>query len=475
MPTRALVTRLLLLVGAAFMSGSKCGSDDDGGGAFFTDAEWTQIKTLTDLPAAPVDTTNSLFTTRLNLLPAAQIIGKQYFFDPRFSGPLVHADNTIPVSGNGPVGTTGTISCARCHNPATGFSDQRTVPDETSLGAGFTGRNAPTLYNVEQNTWYFWDGRKDSLWSQALGPTESPVEHNGNRVQFAMVIRDHYRAAHEAIFGPLPAFIDDLDDLGVFNPAFPTPPAAPAFSSQGRPGDSGAGDYSAAFASYDVSLSGPQKAAIDKIFSDFGKAIQTYERRIVSTNSEFDKFVAGQPNTFGDAAQRGLKLFIGKGRCIVCHRGPNFTDNVFHNIAIRQQGVHVPVSPPADRGRIDGVPTVLADPFNGGGAFSDDTVAGNDKLASATTGPVDLGKIKTPTLRSIGETGPYMHTGSLKTLQAVMLFYDRGGDATGFVGTNELTPLGLSQAEIDDLIAFLLTLDGEELPANITSVPVLPP
>lgn len=466
MPKRALTTRLLLLAGAALMSGSKC--DDESVFSFFTDAEWATIQTLTNLPPAPMDTTNGLFQpAQAGVLPAAQALGKQYFFDPRFSGPLTHADNAIPGSGNGAPGTTATISCSRCHNPATGFSDQRTVPDNTSLGAGFTGRNAPTLYNVEQNAWYFWDGRKDSLWSQALGPTESPVEHNGNRVQFAMLIRDKYQADHVAVFNNAADFTD-LAGLGTTYP-FPAPPLPPQFATQGRPGDSG-DPGAGAFATYD-GLPANVKLAVDRVFAQFGKAIHAYERLIVSVNSPFDKFVAGQPSGFSIDAQRGLKVFIGKGQCIACHGGPNFTDNLFHNIAVRQLGTHVPA---ADEGRWDGVPQVLADPFNTEGAFSDDT--SGTKLVGLTPQPAsNHGAFKTPTLRSISETGPYMHTGSIKTLAEVINFYDRGGDTAGFVGTNELVPLGLSAQERADLLAFLLTLDGEDLPASVTSIPVLPP
>lgn len=474
MPTRALATRLLLLAGAACLAGTKC--DDSSGVGIptvtFTDAEWAAIVPLANLPLVPKDSTNA----KADNVPAA-MLGKQYFFDTRFSGPLTHAANDGVSSGaNGSVGETAKVSCARCHNPDTGFSDQRTVPDNTSLGAGFTGRNAPTLYNVDFNTWYFWDGRKDSLWSQALGPTESAVEHNGNRVQFAMVIRDLYTDGvvtpgggdHDDVFGLLPA---EIADLGTTYP-FPAPPLPPQFPTQGRPGDSsdpGAG----AFATYD-GLPANVKLAVDRVFSQFGKAIHAYERFIVSKNSEFDKFVNGRPNTFSVAAQRGLKLFVGKGRCNVCHSGPNFTDNNFHNIGVRQAGTHVPVSPPADRGRIDGVPAVVADPFNGGSVFSDDMAAGNAKLAGATTGPVDLGKMKTPTLRSIAETGPYMHTGHIKTLKDVILFYSRGGDIVDFVGTNELTVLGLTPGEVDDLVEFMLALDGEELSPAITDPPILP-
>jgi cytochrome c peroxidase len=365
-------------------------------------------------------------------------------------------------------GQTARISCSRCHSPSTGFTDQRSVPDNTSLGAGFTGRNAPTLYNVAFQTWYFWDGRKDTLWSQALGPTESPVEHNGNRVAFAMVIRDHYKTLHEAVFGPLPA---ELNDLGTTYP-FPAPPAAPDFPLQGRPGD---GPSAGGFANYDALPAGHQQA-VNLVFADFGKSIEAYERLIVSRNSRFDQFVAsGGTSGLTASEQNGLKIFLGKGRCLLCHSGPNFTDNTFHNIGVAQIGTGPPAVPAGDRGRLDGIPQVQADPFNSVGAFSDNVTAGLAKLSGLSADPGQLGRMKTPTLRSIAETGPYMHTGHLKTLTEVIQFYNAGGNVSGFVGFNELIPLGLTATEIDDLVAFMLTLDGEELPASVTSTPVLPP
>jgi cytochrome c peroxidase len=478
MPKRALVSRLLLLAGAAFMAGSKC--NDESVFSFFSDTEWAQIQTLTNLPAAPADTTNAFANDS-----QAALLGKKYFFDKRFSGPLTHAANDgVSPEANGAVGETAKVSCARCHNPATGFSDQRTVPDNTSLGAGFTGRNAPTLYNVEQNTWYFWDGRKDSLWSQALGPTESAVEHNGNRVQFAMVIRDLYVDGsvnpgavdpdHDDVFGTFSPLLYELDDpmsalaTALGGPVFPTPPAAPDFAGQGRPGD---GPAAGAFAAYD-DMPQAYKDAVDLVFSHFGKAIHAYERLIVSTNSDFDKFVAGVPSGFSLAAQRGLKLFLGKGKCVMCHSGPNFTDNLFHNIGVQQTGTQVPLT---DEGRFNGVPQVNADPFNGVGAFSDDTAAGALKLP-ALQNVFQHGQFKTPTLRSIGETGPYMHTGHIKSLDAVMLFYNRGGDTVGFLGTSELGGVSLlmTPGELSDLVAFMRSLEGEDLPAAVTDPPILP-
>lgn len=431
--------------------------------SFFNTEEWAVLRTLSPLPAVPADPTNEFSEDA-----AAGDLGRKYYFDPRFSGPLVDPANAVPPGGNGAVGTVGTISCSRCHNPATGFTDRRSVPGNTSLGAGFTGRHAPTIYNVAYNTWFFWDGRKDSLWSQALGPTMSPVEHNGNRAQFAMVIRDHYKAEHEAVFGPLPATVAALDSILLF----PTPPVPPDFPAQGRPGDS-LDPLAGGFPAYD-GLTAQEKRDVDTVFVHFGKAIAAYERRVLSTNSAFDRYVAGNEDAIPTAAKRGLKLFFGKAKCSTCHSGPNLTDGKFHSIGVSQSGPSIPAG---DDGRMNGIPTVVADVFNGKGAFSADAMAGAAKLAGlgSTPDPAQQGKFKTPTLRSIGETGPYMHTGAIASLLEVVAFYNRGGDPGGFSGTNELAPLGLSFAEMQDLVAFLETLEGEELPASVTAPPVLPP
>lgn len=463
---------VLVLLGGCF------DADDEDPAPFFSAAEWAVIDTLSPLPAVPADPTNAFADDA-----DAADLGKLYFFDARFSGPLVHADNETPPAGNGSIGQMQRISCSRCHDPFTGFSDRRSVPGNTSLAAGFTGRNAPTLYNVSYNTWYFWDGRKDSQWSQALGPTESGVEHNGNRVQFAMVIRDHFIAGgndHDEVFtdfdadsgGPdanIRPFLASLDTT-FGPPAFPSPDQPPDFAGQGRPGDSGQ-PGAGGNATYD-SLTAEQKEWIDRIFANFGKAIAAYSRRIVSRDSAFDAFVAGDDSAISNSAKRGLKLFLGKGECITCHSGPNFTDNAFHNIGVDQLSqANIPTT---DLGRFNGVPTVLADPFRGSLAFSDDTVAGAAKLAGLVQQPVQQGQFKTPTLRSISETGPFLHTGRLATLQDVVVFYNVGGDGAGFSGTKEISPLALTPEEIDDLVEFMKTLDGEELPASVTSTPTLP-
>lgn len=130
--------------------------------------------------APPPDPTNAVADS-----PAAAGLGQQFFFDTRFSGPLVIGSNGSN-GATGPAGASGTVGCVSCHNPAQGGADVRSRPANTSLGASWTGRNAPSVYNAAYAPWQFWDGRRDSLWSQALGPVESAGEHNFSRLQVAI-------------------------------------------------------------------------------------------------------------------------------------------------------------------------------------------------------------------------------------------------------------------------------------------------
>ncbi len=258
------------------------------------------------------------------------------------------------------------ISCAFCHVPAAGFAD----PRQFSLGVGGKqgGRNAPSAMNAAYNHLQFWDGRAGSLEEQALGPIQNPVEMaetlKGVVKKLGKV--KGYQARFRAVFG------QDVSPEGI------------------------------------------------------AKAIAAFERTLISTNSPFDKFVAGDKNALSAGAQRGLELFQGKARCVLCHNGPNFTDNKFHNLGVPQVGLLK-----EDLGRYN--------------------VTGRD---------ADRGAFKTPSLRSVALTAPYMHTGGFKSLGEVVEFYNRGGDAVpgkdGFMG-----PLSLTEPEKKDLVDFLNSLTGD--------------
>jgi cytochrome c peroxidase len=166
------------------------------------------------------------------------------------------------------------------------------------------------------------------------------------------------------------------------------------------------------------------------------EALAAYERTVISTDSAFDKYAMGDAKAMSEAAVRGMALFKGKARCIACHNGSNFTDNQFHNLGVPQVG---PMK--EDLGRYEV------------------TRAVNDK-----------GAFKTPTLRSITETAPYMHDGAFKTLEEVVDFLDKGGGANPNLSTL-IKPLGLTPEEKADLVAFLKALTGEPIKFVMPKLP----
>jgi cytochrome c peroxidase len=157
---------------------------------------------------------------------------------------------------------------------------------------------------------------------------------------------------------------------------------------------------------------------------------------ILSQNSAFDKYVMGKNDAMDDSAVRGMVLFKGKARCILCHNGPNFTDNQFHNLGVPQDG---PLK--QDLGRFE-----------------------------VTRLERDKGAFKTPTLRSITETAPYMHDGVFKTLDEVIDFYDKGGGPNPHL-SSQIKPLALTTEEKSDLLAFLKALTGEPLKIVLPKLP----
>jgi len=169
---------------------------------------------------------------------------------------------------------------------------------------------------------------------------------------------------------------------------------------------------------------------------NIGKAIATFERSVVSKNSSYDKYWRSDKNSMSKSAVNGMNLFFGKAKCSICHNGPAFTDGNFHNIGLKQHG---PLK--VDLGR-----------FN---ESKDD---------------FDKGAFKTPGLRHITRSAPYMHDGSEPTLESVIAFYNRGGD----VEQNRspfITPLELTGQEEKDLVEFLKALEGEPI---VVSIPQLP-
>jgi cytochrome c peroxidase len=296
------------------------------------------------------------------------------------------------------------------------------------------------IAGMAYSPWLFWDGRKDSLWAQALGPLESAVEHGGTRTQYAHLIAEHYRAEYEALFGTLP----NLSDTARF-PASAAPVADPI-----------------AHAAWER-MAPQDRERVTRIYANIGKAIAAYERKIMPGPSRFDRYVeallSGDTATMRTALApnevAGLRLFVGKGQCINCHNGPLFTNNDFHNT-----GVPAVPNLPEDTGRAAGVRQVLADEFNCLSVYSDAAPEECGELRFVKSDDHGLERqFKPPSLRNVADRVPYMHAGQFQTLREVLDHYNRALVAPA--GHSELKPLGLSEWELIQLEAFLHSLSGE--------------
>lgn len=404
------------------------------GGVAFTDMERAIARTLSPLGAVPADATNAHADD-----PAAAALGQLLFFDAGFSGPLKVA------SEHGLVGETGKISCATCHWGAALDDPGHNV----STGADHHIRNSPTMINSAFHRWTGWGGRFSAQWEVSLAVAESPVLMNADRLHVVHRLFDAYAPEYEAAFGALdPGFAD----LGRF-PAHAKPKPAPSDALPVPPD----GAWEA--------MTDVDRDAVNRVFVNYGKALQAYMRMLVSRNAPFDRFVAGEPFAIGEDAQRGLRLFVGRGRCVNCHAGPNFSDDTFHALGVPQVGDLVP---PVDDGRHKDIPLLLASAFNSATVHSDDPDSG--RLAGLTDpAPEDTrGQFRTPGLRGVAESAPYMHAGQLTTLRDVIDFHDRAAtpQAAGVVDPL-LQPLYLTEQDKADLVAFLESLTGEPVPAEL--------
>lgn len=270
------------------------------------------------------------------------------------------------------------MSCATCHNPGMGWCDRNV----TGVGHEHQAlrRNTPTILNSAFGVLQFWDGRAESLEDQALGPISSAVEMNQD----------------------LDELVRELNRLPVYKEKFESAYPGESISS-----------------------------------GTIARALAAFERTIISRNSAFDRWVAGDSNAMSPEAIRGFEVFNGKARCSTCHQGFNFTDNGFHNIGVRV----LPGVDETDVGRFEQLPL-----------------------------PSMQGAFKTPTLRDVTLTAPYMHNGIYATLEEVIDHYIRGGDVKEHLSPN-MSPIILSQEEKEALIAFMRHLEGEPIDIEMPHLP----
>lgn len=357
---------------------------------------------LASLPPLPHDPSNQYGDD-----PKARALGKQFFFDPKFSG-------------------NGEVSCATCHQSATAFTDLLPL----AKGMGISNRRTMPLIGMAYNAWYFWDGRRDTLWAQVITPVENAEEHGFTRTKGAHRISEIYRAEYEGVFGKLP----------VLNFAGFSPQASPA---TGNPADLAAWN----------AMQPADRDKVNRIFANFGKAIAAFVRHILPQPAPFDRYVEAvqthdhtRANTLiSRDAVAGLRLFIGKAKCTNCHLGPLFTNGGFHNISLPNV---------TDRGRAPAIDQVLNDEFNCLGQFSDAQPEQCTELVYIDTNHRKYeGAFKTPSLRNVAERAPYMHAGQFKSLDEVLFFYRQSP-------SDEVEHQQLTGPELQQIKAFLGTLSG---------------
>ncbi len=259
-----------------------------------------------------------------------------------------------------------TVACASCHSPSFGFTDGQ--PVATGIRGQKGGRSAPTIINRVFSKEQFWDGRAADLEAQAKGPIAAPIEMGFTHEGVIKRLRGikGYREQFKKVFGTEDFTIDHV-----------------------------------------------------------AKAIASFERTVISGNSPFDKFEAGDRTALSAAAQRGLTLFRGKAKCVVCHSGSNFTDEKYHNLGVGMD------KPKQDVGRF-----------------------------AVTKRKADRGAFKTATLRDAALSAPYFHDGNARTLEEVVDYYNKGGTKNPHLD-KLIEPLGLTAREKADLVAFMQALTGE--------------
>ena len=310
------------------------------------------------------------------------------------------------LSGNGQV------SCSSCHIPENYYTDRRPL----ALGMGLGVRNTPSILVSKYSPWQTWDGGKDSLWSQALSPLESSSEHGTDREKVVSIIKTHYLEPYKKIFGPIK----------------------------------------------------PDAEGVNQAFANVGMVLMAWQSQLKLEKSRFDHFidavvenkVSTAKKIFSKQEVLGLRLFTGKGNCISCHNGPLFTNFEFHNVGV----------PPRDKAKVDlgryiGVKRLSKDPFTCLSSYS-----GKQKKSCLemtylkTTGSELVGAFKTPSLRNIEKTWPYMHAGQFATLEDVLNHYNK--PKPPFYDQQQhpsrphfdIFPLRLEEEEKADIIAFLKTL-----------------
>jgi cytochrome c peroxidase len=529
---------LAIVIGAGALVGG-CRPVDGffcaGGNCAWSATDVARVEALANLPStAPADSSNRYATD-----PAAVALGKMFYFDTRFSGPstMLDALNRKMPFGRAPAGQSTGMACVSCHDAGHAGVDPASAPGNVSVGAGWTYNNALTTYNSAFYDLHLWNGRADSLWAQAVADNENGLTTNGNRLQTAWLIADLYADAYGKVFadyplpfaGPSSAVRALVGADGQCAPAGGVCPAScrqatsmttgatgcwPRFPLQGKPGKVAGcqpGEPTEPFGDAYDCMAMADQGAVTRILVNFGKAIAAYEGTLVLGSSPFDHWVADLRAGKGDsstaisgAARIGAGLFVGKAGCSDCHGTPLLSDGAFHNVGVGQSGTGVPTVGDCPAGGVcdcapmtsthmggpknclpwgarDGIQKLKASGFRRDSMWSDqpqDDPQGATSAAyvAADLATVPVGAYRTPSLRDVALTAPYMHDGSFASLADVVWHYSQGVPAANTPGAQAapFKPLYLTADEQTALVAFLEALTCDPPPADVLAPPTLP-
>lgn len=360
----------------------------------------------------------------LSGLAWAEKLGKSLFNDPSLS-------------------VSGSVSCQSCHRSDQGFSDGLPV----AVGEKTAVRNTQGLLNVGLQRWFGWGGGADSLWAASLRPLLAEHEMGRDIPGLAAELRSKERFMIE-IYDYI---INDGDLSGA------------ALKDAALKGDNLNNDNLNDTELIDDGIKGVDLINDTQLVVLAAKSIAAYTRTLQSGVTPFDKFrnalLENDVQGMGDysiAAKRGLKLFIGEANCRVCHFGANFSNSEFHDIGLPFFTAVGQIDP----GRFAGIQRIREDPFSLLGQYGVN-VSANERFPTATVKQSQLnwGQWRTPSLRNLTLTAPYMHNGSLASLRDVVNWYvDINPDRLHTNGESLLKPLSLTEQQRLDLVAFLESL-----------------
>ncbi len=306
----------------------------------------------------------------------------------------------------------GAFACASCHDPEQAFTTQ----EARAIGRVLLDRNSPSLRNLAGLRWYGWVGKSDSLWAASLHPIIEAEEMAHTKASLKTAISES-------------AYLDDFEAIyGVMQDQDP-----------------------------------------ELVLVNTAKALSAYLENLVTERTQFDDFRDALERRdfpaaayYPEAAQRGLQLFLGRGNCAFCHNGPRFSNNEFHDAGVPYFLSETEV----DDGRFGGLNFLLSSPFTLDGDWTDDPEKqGAWAVRNVRRSHSDFGTFRTPSLRGVAETAPYMHDGSLDDLDAVVRHYNEiDVERLHADGEAILSELNLSEQEIADLVKFLETLSGATRP-----------